>query len=130
MKMARLGILIVASVLIIGCSGVRNREAVCTGFLKVGLSSDAFKQVWGLPTRTKVVSGDEIVSAGWGGHGGSFYKGKTHFEVWAYEDRQVELAFDRGRLAGWKTDKTLKELDSSSSKVCQENGKVIVQGNQ
>src|SRR5713226_9826899 len=104
-----------------GCLGVKNRELVCSGLLQIGISSDAFKQVWGLPTRTKVVSGDQIVSAGWGGGTGGFYKGKSHFQIWAYEDRGVELAFstrDR-KLVGWDTKKSVQELAASDQDACQ-----------
>jgi len=113
--------IVIVTLILGGCAGVKNRELVCTGMLQVGIYSDAFKQVWGLPNHTKVVSGDQIVSAGWGNGGGSFYKGKTHFEVWTYDNRGVELAFDvrKHRLAGWNTSKTVQELAAPDVEACQ-----------
>lgn len=121
MKTMKLAIVFLMVVMLGGCIGVKNRKLVCSGLLQVGISSDAFKHVWGLPTRTKVVSGDDIVSAGWGGGSGSFYKGKSHFQIWTYEDRGVELAFgtrDRN-LVGWNTKKTVQEMAAMDQEACQ-----------
>lgn len=121
MKALKLMIVLFIAVGLSSCAGVKNRELVCSGLLQIGIPSDAFKQIWGLPTRTKIATGDDIVAAGWGRGGGSFFKGKAHYEVWSYEERGVDLAFNGRRLAGWNTQKTLKELDSSSSEACKNN---------
>jgi len=53
--------------------------------------------------------------AGWGGGGGSFFRGQQILEVWVYERKKAELVFtDRKVLAGWKSDATVKELSSPS----------------
>jgi hypothetical protein len=79
-----------------------------------GLSRDAFEEVWGLPTRTSTISGEEITKGGFagggGGEGGFFFKGKETYDVWEYDDRGVILVFHGDRLATWKTDKTVQEL--------------------
>lgn len=126
MKFMKLIVLFSIAVMLTCCTGVKNRRLVCSGLLQVGISSDAFKQVWGLPTRTKILSGDEIVTAGWGGGGGSFYKGKSYFQVWVYEDRGVELAFstkDRN-LVGWDTKKSVQELAAEDQEACMKERKV------
>jgi hypothetical protein len=125
MKATKIAILLLAATMLGGCAGVKNRKLVCSGMLQVGISSDAFKHVWGLPTRTKVVSGDQIISAGWSGGAGGFYKGKTHYQVWSYEDRGVELVFDNSKrnLIGWETKKTVQELAAADQEACQNERK-------
>jgi len=97
-----------------GCAGYHHRERVRQGMLMRGLSRDAFEDVWGLPTRTYTITGDEITQAGWGATqtvgGGFFFKGKQAFDVWEYAGRGVTLVFDGGSLVAWKTDKTVEEL--------------------
>lgn len=127
MKTSRLFIVILAFVLFAGCAGSREWKQVCSGLLQTGLHAESFLQVWGNPTRTKVISGDEIMRAGWGGGGGGFYKGKAHFQVWSYEDHGVDLVFTTGKkstLVGWNTKKTLQELSTIAPNRCkaQEQG--------
>lgn len=123
MKTSRLVLVILAFILIGGCAGARERKQVCSGLLQIGLHAQSFQQVWGNPTRTKVISGDEIMRAGWSGGGGGFYKGKAHFQVWSYEDHGVDLVFTTGKkstLAGWSTQKTLQELSRIAPDRCKE----------
>lgn len=126
MNILRVIIIAIAVTTLSACVGPKNRKLVCSGLLEVGIYRDAFQQMWGTPTRTGVVSGDEILKAGWGGGGGSFYKGKTHFEMWSYEDRGVILFFTtkERKLAGWTTQKTVQELAAAAPDKCRqrENG--------
>jgi hypothetical protein len=82
--------------------------------LMTGLRRDAFEEVWGLPTRTYTISGDEVTKAGFTGAGGAesgfVFKGKEIYDVWEYDARGVILVFDHDRLATWKTDKTVEQL--------------------
>lgn len=117
----KLGVVLFAVILIGGCAGMRERKQVCSGLLQIGLHAASFQQVWGNPTRTKVISGDEIMSAGWGGGSGGFYKGKAHYQVWSYEDHGVDLVFTTSRkstLAGWNTKKTLREISAIAPDKC------------
>lgn len=117
----KFSIVLLAVILIGGCAGIRERKQVCSGLLQIGLHAVSFQQVWGNPTRTRVISGDEIMSAGWGGGGGGFYKGKAHFQVWSYEDHGIELIFTTGKkstLAGWNTKKTLREISAIAPDKC------------
>lgn len=96
-----------------GCTAVIHQDAIRKGMLQPGLSRIAFEREWGLPQRTRMSTGQEIISAGWGARGGGFFKGKVAYEIWVYENRDVELAFDnKKRLVGWKTDKSVQELST------------------
>lgn len=84
--------------------------------LQPGLSRITFERAWGLPEKTAMVSGEEIMQAGFGhkpfrGQTGNFYKGKLLYETWIYEKRGVTLLFQNKRLVNWVTDKTVKELN-------------------
>ena len=117
----KLGVVLLAVILIGGCAGMRERKQVCSGLLQIGLHAESFQQVWGNPTRTKVISGDEIMSAGWGGGSGGFYKGKAHYQVWSYEDHGIDLVFTTSKkstLAGWNTKKTLREISAIAPDKC------------
>ena len=120
----KLGVVLLAVILIGGCAGMRERKQVCSGLLQIGLHAESFQQVWGNPTRTKVISGDEIMKAWSGGGGGGFYKGKAHFQVWSYEDHDIDLVFTTGRkstLAGWNTKKTTQEISAIAPDKCNTN---------
>lgn len=108
---------------IAGCgAGKRERRAdeVKTGILKIGLTKQGFLDTWGDPDRVKTVAGEEFVSANWSGMGGSFYRGRHTFEVWTYEKVNTDLVFDRERLVGWRTDRTVKELKAISGEGTSE----------
>jgi len=116
--------LIAAPVLVVvlisgaGCASQREHQSVCDGLLQRGIRAQAFLDVWGPPTRTKIVQGSEKVwEANWGGGGGSFYGGTKSAEVWVYEDRRVELLFSgkKKQLAAWNTDKTVQQLHTDCS---------------
>jgi len=102
--------------LLIGCqSGMeKHREQARQGLLTLGLNRDAILAEWGLPDRTSVMSSDEFmqISAGWGGGSGrfGFFKGRVMLDVWDYESKDTTLVFQGLRLIGWKTGKTVKEL--------------------
>jgi len=99
-----------------GCAAYRERESVCAGLLQRGIRAQAFFDVWGPPTRTKIVSGKERVwEANWGGGSGNFYSGTTSAELWVYEERKVELLFSgkKKQLSAWNTDKTVEQLRSN-----------------
>lgn len=119
----KFSVVLLAVILIGGCAGIRERKQVCSGLLQIGLHAESFQQVWGNPTRTKVISGDEIMIAGWD-HGqsrGGFYKGKAQFQVWSYEDHGIDLVFTTGRkstLAGWNTKKTSREMSAIAPDKC------------
>jgi len=117
------GVVLFAVILIGGCAGMRERKQVCSGLLQIGLHAESFQQVWGNPTRTKIISGDEIMKAWSGGGGGGFYKGKAQFQVWNYEDHGIELFFTTGRkatLAGWNTKKTTQEISAVAPDKCND----------
>ena len=112
-RFAALLALLVVLGLTAGCAIYKDRKIVCQGLLQRGIQAQAFLDVWGSPTRTKVVQGTEKVwEANWGGGGGSFYGGTKSAEVWIYENRRVELLFTgkKKQLAAWNTDKTVGEL--------------------
>ena len=129
MNYSKIGAILIAAIILNGCVGPKNRRLVCSGMLEGGIYRDAFQQLWGTPTRTGVLSGDEIVEAGWGGRGGSFYKGKTSYEMWSYEDRGVILFFTKNekklagntsKLMGWSTKKTVQELAAAAPDKCKQ----------
>ena len=77
----------------------------------MNLPQSAFLAEWGKPDRIYVTSGQDIIAANWGGGGGSFFKGKETYEVWAYEVKKTELVFSRKRrLAAWKSGLSVREL--------------------
>jgi hypothetical protein len=42
-------------------------------------------------------------------------QGRHPLDVWVYEKREVELLFDDGDLAAWRTQKTVKELATTTT---------------
>ena len=96
-----------------GCFGrtARHGEYIREGILRIGIVQDAFREVWGLPDRAGVMTGDEYMAANISSHGGGFFKGKDTHEVWQYERINIILVFDKERkLMSWKTDKTVEQL--------------------
>jgi hypothetical protein len=97
-------------VVLAGCGTGRLDQ----GIIELNQRQSDFVRAWGLPDRQYTKTGDEITSAGWGGYGGSFFRGKRLFEIWVYESRKTELAFDnKKRLAGYKTDLSRQELQNT-----------------
>jgi len=79
----------------------------------MNLPQSAFLAEWGKPDRIYVTTGEDIVKAGWGSAGGSFFKGKETYEVWVYEAKKTELVFSRKRrLETWKSELRVSELTS------------------
>jgi len=115
---AAVAALIVVLTAAAGCAIQRERNSLCDGVLQRGIRAQAFLDVWGPPTRTKIVQGTEKVwEANWGGGGGSFYGGTTSAEVWVYEERKVEVMFSgkKKQLVAWNTDKTVAQLKMDCS---------------
>lgn len=96
--------------LVIGCAMQKHRKYVRNGILVTGLNREAFLLEWGPPDRTQVITGEEIIRAGWRFGEGFFVKGKQTYDVWIYERKEVELLFYGVRLVAWKTEKTVEEL--------------------
>ena len=117
----KLGVVLLAVILIGGCAGMRERKQICSGFLQIGIHAESFQQVWGNPTRSRIISGEEIMKAWSGGGGGGFYKGKAHFQEWSYEAYGVDLIFTTDKkptLAGWYTKKTTQEMSAVAPDKC------------
>jgi len=98
--------------LFIGCAMARHREQIRNGLLTTRLNREAFLKEWGMPDRTSVMTSEEVMKAGFIGSSGGFFKGRLPLDVWVYEKRYVTLVFHGLRLIGWKTDKTVRELQS------------------
>jgi hypothetical protein len=113
--------LLVATTLVqlVGCVGINRRQNVRDGFFSQELVKDAFLDVWGQPDKTRVMSGDEVMKANVSRGGGSFYKGKTSFEVWEYYKYGTTLIFSGVKLVDWDTSKTKDELQ----KLCQQDSR-------
>ena len=116
MRLATLGFVI--ALLLTGCGPYRverDRETIRDGLLTLNLRQAAFLEEWGKLDRTRNRQGKEMMRAGWGSGGGSFFKGQQTLEVWVYEKKKTELVFtERKVLAGWKSDATVKELSTQS----------------
>jgi len=93
-----------------GCASVNRRQNVRYGFLNTELVKDAFLDVWGQPDKTRIMSGDEIMRADVGRGGGSFYKGKSSYEIWEYSKYGTSLVFSGKSLVNWSTTKSKEEL--------------------
>lgn len=96
------------------CHAKAHRKYVSDGLLVTGLNREAFLLEWGPPERTRTMTGEEIMQAGWGigvgGGKGFFFKGKQTYDLWVYEKKGVELVFLGLRLIAWKTEKSVEEL--------------------
>jgi hypothetical protein len=95
-----------------GCAGVNRRQNVRDGFLNTGLVKDAFLDVWGQPDKTRIMSGEQIMSANVDRWGGSFYKGKSSYEIWEYNKYGTSLVFSGKDLVNWSTTKSKEELQN------------------
>jgi len=117
-KLIKPALVFLLTIMLASCSGLKHRKTVCSGLLKIGTTSTAFAEIWGLPTRTKTTSGAEIMRAGVSGNSGYFFKGRATYQVWDYEE--VKLIFDRKlRLSGWDTNKTTTELADIGKENCK-----------
>ena len=117
--MTRNVILSVTCLLLTACANNRP-ESTPYIILQPGIARITFERAWGLPEKTAMMSGEEIMQADFGhrpfkGQSGSFYKGKRLYETWVYEKRGVTLLFHNKRLVNWVTDKTIKELNDYPS---------------
>ncbi len=108
-KLITLFLLLVLPV-VLGCAMQKHRKYVRDGLLVTGLNREAFLFEWGPPDRTQVITGEEVIRAGWRFGEGFFTKGKQTYDVWIYEKKGVELLFYGVRLAAWKTEKSVEEL--------------------
>lgn len=106
--------LFLVALLVLGCAMAKHRKYVRDGLLVTGLNREAFLLEWGPPEKTRTMTGEEIMKAGWGvgvgGGSGFFFKGKQTYDLWIYEEKGVELVFLGVRLVTWKTEKTVEEL--------------------
>jgi hypothetical protein len=85
------------------------------GVLTMNIRQSIFIEEWGSPDRTRAVSGEEIVSAGWTTSAGKL--AKETLEIWEYGSKKTSLAFRRNkRLIAWKTEATVAELSSPPPK--------------
>lgn len=115
-RLITLFLLLVLSLMLVGCAMQKHRKYVRDGLLVTGLNREAFLLEWGPPDKTRTLTGEEVMKAGWGvgvgGGSGFFFKGKQTYDFWIYEDKGVELVFLGLRLVTWKTEKTVEELKS------------------
>ena len=109
-------ILWIMTILLVGCPASMRPDVrdIRDGLLKQELASSAFLAAWGPPDRTRSVASDEIITGGWSGLGGSFYKGRYSLLQWDYEKLGISLLFNSNGLISWKTDKTVAELKAIS----------------
>jgi hypothetical protein len=88
-----------------------GQESLMRGILRVDIGQKAFRQQWGEPDRETPVGSLADLETRWGPEmRGSVLKGRRTLDIWVYEKNQVELLFDDGDLAAWKTRKTTEEL--------------------
>lgn len=89
-------------------SGLQSLEQ---GLLRVDIGQKAFRNRWGEPDRVIPIGSDRELEAQWGPETrGSVLEGRRPLDIWVYERYGVELLFDDGDLAAWKTRKTVEEL--------------------
>jgi hypothetical protein len=108
-QIARMLILAIA-LLASSCAGFQERKTVRQGLLALDLSQASFLDVWGKPTRTLAMTGDQVIKSGIGGWGGFFFKGTQMYEMWRYEDKQTNLIFFNQKLVAWQTSETVQQL--------------------
>lgn len=110
-RRATLLTLSLAGTLLLGaCASYSHRGDLRQGRLALDTSQASFLNVWGNPTHTAAVSGDEVVRLGIAGWGGFFFKGRQMYEMWEYDARQTQLVFYDRRLVAWKTQQTVEQL--------------------
>lgn len=110
MKKLTILFFLVLTILVFGCAMQKHRKYVREGILVTGLNREAFLLEWGPPDRTQVITGEEVIRAGWMLGRGFLMKGKQKYDIWIYEDKDIELMFYGIRLVAWKTEKTVEEL--------------------
>lgn len=104
-----------ATGLVAACSTLqdfRERDTIQRGLLTLDLAQDNFLSVWGSPTHTAAMSGDEVIQAGIGGESSLFLKATRVYEVWEYDPKNTMLVFFDHRLVAWKSTKTVDELST------------------
>ena len=74
-----------------------DREAVKSGWPRVGMSAEALRFVWGDPVYTK---GDARRSAHWHYVGSSFARGNGRANLWEFGTR-VDVYLMEGKVVGW-----------------------------
>jgi hypothetical protein len=88
-----------------------ERHSLYEGLLRVGIGQSTFRSAWGPPDRmTRVGALQELETRWRPGVSGSALQGRQPLDVWVYETRGVELLFDDGDVAAWKTERTVKDL--------------------
>jgi hypothetical protein len=88
-----------------------GRRSLGQGLLRVDIGQKAFRSEWGPPDRTATVAGTAALESAWGpGVTGGILEGQGPLEVWSYDRHGVELLFEHGDLAAWKTAKNRREL--------------------
>lgn len=106
---------------LIGCHhraethGDSDSSIIRTGMLKIGLDKQAFMEVWGAPTRTRVESKE--ITTGFSLRPFRRLSLDTEqqiTEIWTYEDIGIQLVFVDDKLSGWETERTVKELKSAA----------------
>lgn len=97
-------------VLLTSCAAHRDREDIRQGLLTLDISESAFLDVWGRPSQTASMSGDEIIKSGVSGWGSFFFKRREMYEKWVYDKKNVDLIFLDQKLVAWKTSETVQEL--------------------
>ncbi|HEY7140143.1 MAG TPA: hypothetical protein VIE44_08605 [Methylomirabilota bacterium] len=88
-----------------------ERHSLYKGLLRVGIGQSTFRSAWGRPDRMTRAAAVQELETQWGpGLSASVLQGHQPLDVWVYEKRGVELLFDDGDLAAWKTERTVKDL--------------------
>jgi hypothetical protein len=83
----------------------------------VDIGQKAFRRQWGEPDRTTPVGSGQDLEAQWGPEmRGGILQGRRSLDIWVYEKHGVELLFDDGDLAAWKTRRTTEELRAIPSR--------------
>lgn len=106
---------LMVALLLPGCAAQKERDNIRRGLLTLDLSQDAFLGVWGRPTHTVAMSGDEIIKAGVTGWGSFFFKRREMYEKWDYEPKRTELIFYDHNLVAWKTSETVQQLGAPNT---------------
>ena len=88
-----------------------GQRSLRDGVLRPGIGQKAVLTEWGLPERTLSVGSEEQLRARWGRlPEGQPYPSRRPLDLWLYEKAGVELVFDDGDLALWKTDRSGDQL--------------------
>jgi hypothetical protein len=104
------GLVLAAALSLTACSMLEDRHNIREGLLTVGIAQSAFLSVWGKPTYTSAMSGDEVIRSVGGGRGGFFFRGNRIYEAWDYPAHKTTLIFSERVLVSWKTEQTVDEL--------------------